>query len=210
MNYLKRALLMLHRQGPKSVARAAYRHFIHLRWRGVVFQDEPGRARPRVAWPDGYRFQLWDTGASISPAERAALEKSCGPEFLLGLNSEDGVYAVWNDGEVVAHGAVFRRSPQRYVLGLPDAAVLIGGCFTQEPHRRRGLYRLALNETARLLRPRHAGAIFIEARPENKASIAGIRSAGFAERGMVQSAVWFGALVRREGRWHRLRRESHV
>jgi hypothetical protein len=210
MNYLKRAWLMLRRQGLRPLARAAFRHFVHLRWNGAVFQDDPGHARPRSSWPAGYRFELWDTAATIGPAARAAMGRAAGPDFLLGLGVEDGVYGVWFDGEIVAYGAVFRRSPQRDVLGLPEAAILIGGCFTLQAHRRLGLYRSALNDTARQLRPRHGGSIFIEARPENKASIAGIRSAGFVDRGVVHSAVWFGAMVHREGRWHRLRRESHV
>lgn len=210
MNYLKRALLMLRREGPRALAVACYRHFILLKWKGVVFEDDASRPRPRSVWRPGYRFELWDTRASISPHARAALEKTAGPEFVLGLEGDDGAFAVWFDGDVVAHGAIYRRSPQRFVLGLPESAVLIGNCFTQPAHRRRGLYRSALNEAARHLRPHHGGSIFIEARPENRPSLAGIRSAGFTERGVVHSAVWFGAVVHREGRWHRLRRESHV
>lgn len=194
--------------GVRGLARALLGRLVHRHWRVRLFQDDPNSERAPAVWPDGFRFELHHARTPIDAALRTAIENAGAAGLIGDLAESDRYYLVWDRDEVASYGAVFMASPQRSVLGLPREAVLIGGCATLERYRGRSLYKLALSDTAAALR--HAGVhqIFVEVRPENESSIRGVLGARFADRGLVDARIWFGALVWRDGALHRLRRSG--
>lgn len=189
-----------------GLLRAAFRLLVHFDRRVELFWDDRRVARPPREWPTGYRFEYWPRRRDLDRAARRRIRASAGRLFLAALARRDGVYAVSHGDRVVSWGAVFRRSPQRDILGLPSDAVLVGACETVPDHRRRGLYQASLDAVARLLREEGAGGAYAEVLPGNDASMAGLEGAGFVRIGRVRSSVWFGVLAHRQGSWHFVRR----
>ncbi len=207
---LSRLPAVVKSRGVNGLVRLAYRRLIHQRWTSKVYRDAVSKPRWPSQWPAGYRFEFCDRAAALPAETLAALAAAGAAEVVAMLDRDDQLYCVWHGEEIAAYGAVFVRSPQKSILGLPDNAILIGDCFTYPAHRRRGLYRLALNAVARYLRERGCGVAYVEVSPRNVASIRGIVRAGFADDGLRTSEIWLRFFVRQNGAWRRIHRESEI
>jgi len=206
VRYLRRSWLTIGSGEGAGLLRAAYHLFVHFEREVELFWDDRRAPRPPRAWPTGYRFEYWPRRRDLDRAARRRVRASAGRLFLASLARRDGVYAVSHGETVVAWGAVFRRSPQRDILGLPSDAVLVGACETAPGHRRRGLYQASLDAVARLVREEGAGGLYAEVLPGNDASMAGLEGTGFLRIGLVRSSVWLGLFSHRQGGWHFVRR----
>ena len=210
MRYLQRGWALLRSRGPFGFLRFVLGRLVYRSWRSRVYRDQPDQTRLPSQWPQGYRYEICHRPSELSEAGREALERVGGREFFMGLDPSDRLYFVWHGAELASFGGIFWRSPQLQVLGLPDSAILVGGCQTTPSHQRRGLYRLALNETAIRLRAEGLEPVYIEAHPNNTASLTGITSAGFSEVGLVEAGIWFNCFVQRGGKWSRMRKERRA
>lgn len=199
---LSRLPVVLKSRGLTGLIRLAYRRLVHQHWTSMVFRDDQASRRREADWPAGYVFEFCDRAASLPDRILKALEAARAAEITAGAGPDDQLYCVWHGEKLVAYGAVFVHSRQRWVLGLPEEAVLIGDCFTVPAHRRRGLYRLALNAVALRLRMCGNNAVYVEANPRNIASIRGIIGAGFVASDSISADIWFRFFVRQNRAWH--------
>ena len=197
---------LLKERGMLACLRFVFGRVVHRHWRSRVYRDDVHTARAAQDWPSGYRFEMCSQPTEMAEATRAALRAAGGQELQGDLDPGDRLYFVWHGQDVASYGGVFLRSPQRRLLGLPESAVLVGCCYTVPRHRQKGLYRLALNETARCLRNEGIRDIFIEVSPNNTASICGIEAAGFTYIRLIDVGIWCGRLMRRDAGWHWLRK----
>jgi hypothetical protein len=169
-------------------------------WSAVVFSDDPEMARRPCAWPDAYSYVPPVRVSDLSPLHLNQLEVSGFKSLAVQLAANDEIYWVIRDEAVVSVGAVLHQSPQRFVLGLPSEALLIGHCETVPPHRNKGLYARAINDTVLALRRRGLRSVFMETRPANELSQKGILRAGLNRERVVQAHIFFRSLVfRRDG-----------
>ena len=139
MSALSRLPVVVRSRGLKGLARLIYERLIHLSWTSLVFRDDGSAPRQASLWPAGYRFDLYDRPAAIPEESRKALAVLGAAEMVAALDPSDKLYCIWHGDEIAGYGAVFVRSPQRMILGLPGDAILIGDCFTCPAHRRRHL-----------------------------------------------------------------------
>jgi RimJ/RimL family protein N-acetyltransferase len=197
---------LLKDRGGLACLRFVFGRIVHRHWRSRVYRDDAQIERVTEELPSGYRFEMCSRPAEMTEATKAALKAAGGQELQGDLDLGDRLYFVWHGPDVASYGGIFDRSPQRHVLGLPESAVLVGCCYTVPQHRQMGLYRFALNETARRLRSEGIREIFIEVSPNNRASIRGIEAAGFAYMKLVDVGIWCGRFMRRDGAWHWLRK----
>lgn len=206
MRYADRLHSELRSLGLWRFLKFLYGRLFYRSWHSIVFDEPPEPRRTPSPWPPGYSFHFHDPAASLPPHFHQALAASPARPTLLAATAHDGIYIVTHGSEVASFGLVQHHAPQLSVLGLPPDAILIGNCVTLPDHRNQGLYRLALNDSVRLLRARNDQPIFIEVHPENRPSISGITRAGFRKIGAVHAAIWFNQFVYRQGRWHRLKK----
>lgn len=169
-------------------------------WSAVVFSDDPAMARKPCTWPEAYSYAPPVRVSDLSPLHLNQLEVSGFESLAAQLAGNDELYWVTRDEEVVSVGAVLHQSPQRFVLGLPSEALLIGHCETVPPHRNKGLYARAINDTVLALRHRGLRSVFMETRPTNEPSQKGILRAGLNRERVVQAQIFFrSVVVRRDG-----------
>lgn len=204
MSAARKLLALWRGGGARAVVRVLWRRFIHRRWCSLVFEHVAPLPAADLPWPQGYRYQWLGPAGTLSPTDRDALRRDGAGGLLEDLSPADGIYVVWSGAEIATYGVVMVGSPQHGVLGLPPSSRLIGLCETRAPHRRRGLFGLALVQTVRTLRRRGTAPVFIEVEEVNLPSRSGIVRAGFEMRGPVDAQIWFGQWVRRDGRWSRL------
>jgi GNAT superfamily N-acetyltransferase len=202
---LRRVAVLLRNRGVIGACRFLFSRLVYRRWETLVYYDDPGTMRSPSHWPAGYSFEVLGPG-EIDDGVARSLQRAGAGDFLAGLDPIDRVYLVWKENAIVSYGGILPACAQRYVLGLPEDAVLIGGCFTSPEHRGRKLYPLALNETARQLRAEGCRQIYLEVHSTNTASIRGIEAARFTRVRLVSAAIWLGRMVRRDGQWHWIRK----
>ncbi len=141
----------------------------------------------------------------MTEVSKATIIAAAGDELFNTLDDTDQLRIVWHDGTIAALGAVMYANRLPGLLGLPASTVVIGYFHTAPEHRRRGLYRRALNETTLRLREEGHREIWLEVHPENNASIGGIEAAAFERMGAIDASIWCGRLIRYDGRWRWLR-----
>lgn len=201
MHYLKKISVAWHSGGPLAVGRLLFRRAIFRRWESVLFSADSVVSGAGGAWPVGYDYRWYARRGDLSLEECDRLLLAGAKGFLADLSSDDALYVVWLQGEAASWGAVPRKTRQRVVLGLPGDAHLIGSCETRIAHRGRGLYRGALIRTVEALRSAGKQPIFIEVLEDNAASISAIEKAGFRRLGHVDTRIFFGCMVLRDGAW---------
>lgn len=186
----------------KSISRRLF----YRRWKVRLFAADYEITTSIPGCPEGFQFEMWKVSNPLTKAAEAALSKAGAMDLWTDLDKEDQIYVLWAGEQIASFGAVFAKSPQRTVLGLPADAKLIGGCVTLDEFRGRSLYKYALRETVRLLRCSDTSPIFVEVKEDNHSSIRGVLGAGFSEVGSVDAFIWFGMFVWREGRVHIIER----
>lgn len=199
---LSRLPIVLKNRGLTGLFRLAYRRLIHQHWTSMVFRDDRASRRREGGWPAGYDFEFCERAVSLPDRTMKALAAAGAAELVAGAGPDDQLYCVWQGEEIAAYGAIFVHSRQCWVLGLPEEAILIGDCFTLPAHRRRGLYRSALNAVALRLRLHGSAAVYVEANPRNIASIRGIVGAGFVASESITADIWFRYFIRQNRAWH--------
>jgi RimJ/RimL family protein N-acetyltransferase len=203
---VRRVRVVLETRGVGGFCRFVVGRFLHRTWRNVVYRDDGSLDRPAQPWPSGYRFEVCAV-TDMDASTRQAIWDAGGQDTLSAVKTGDMVYVVRCGDAVASFGAVFFRSVALSILGLPRSAVLVGGCYTVPAHRRQGLYRLALHETVRSLRAAGVHDVYIEVSAANTASVRGIEAAGFVRLNLAEASIWFGRVVRRDGRWSLVRSE---
>lgn len=189
--------------------RSVRERVFYKRWRVRLFAARFELENSAAKFPDGFQFDMWLASRPLTSTVESALYMADALDLWSDLDKDDYIYVVWCGERIASFGAIFSRSPQRTVLGLPPNAKLIGGCVTLAEFRGRSLYKLALRESVRLLHQVDASPIFLEVRENNVSSIQGVLGAGFSDLGLVDSSIIFGAFVWREGQIHRIERGVH-
>lgn len=179
---------------------------LYRRWKVRLFAANSEMTTSMLGCPEGFQFEMWKASNPLTKAAETALTKAGAMDLWTDLDDEDHIYVLWAGKQIASYGAVFAKSPQRTVLGLPADAKLIGGCVTLDEFRGRSLYKYALRETVRLLRSSDSSPIFVEVVENNHSSIRGVLGAGFSDAGSVNTLILFGIIVWREGRVHIIRR----
>lgn len=182
----------------KSISRRLF----YRRWKVRLFAANDEITTSIPGCPEGFQFEMWKASDPLTKGAEAALSKAGAKDLWADLDKEDHIYVLWAGEQIASFGAVFSKSPQRTVLGLPAAAKLIGCCVTLDEFRGRSLYKCALRETVRFLRCSDTSPIFVEVVENNHSSIRGVLGAGFSDVGSVDVFIWFGMFVWREGRFH--------
>ena len=104
-------------------------------------------------------------------------------------------YLAFQDGEAAGVGWRFPNSHHLRRLGYPPSAQYLAGCHVVPAYRRRGIYsallRLMAQEAAQ-----DGGPVVVETSPDNVASQAGLRKAGFVPVGRLIITVVAGIIVR--------------
>jgi hypothetical protein len=194
---IRKAITLAKRGDLRVLANVTFKRLVHRRWRVRLFAESDAVGASAAVWPEGYRFEMWPAAHAIPRSAASALLTRGVADLWADLDSGDHLYVVWADDRIASFGAVFARSPQRVVLGLPQDARIIGSCETLAEFRGRGLYRTALNETVRCLRQLGAGPTFVEVKEDNQASIRGVLGAGFSDMGVVDASIFLGTFVLR-------------
>jgi RimJ/RimL family protein N-acetyltransferase len=206
MRLLERLRGEFRERGAKGFTQFLYGRLICRTWHSLLYEEPVEIERKPSEWPPEYHYSYYSPFCNIPTNIHRALSECGARNTLLSSTANDEIYVVMRGQSVASYGLVQFRSPQLSVLGLPQNVILIGNCVTLPDHRNRGLYRLALNETARRLRSRHFTGIFIEVHPSNLSSISGIARAGFRKIGAVEATIWFNTFVYRQGKWSRFRK----
>jgi hypothetical protein len=206
MRLLRKAALIALQGDLRGLLQACYQRAVYKRWRVRLFLASGTVGASETSWPSGFRYEMLPATQSLGTGVLHALKVADAWGLWNDLDKQDRLYAVWVGDRIASFGAVFEESPQRMVLGLPQNAMLIGGCATLKEFRGRSLYKLALNETVRQLRHAAAGPIYVEVREDNHASIRGVLGAGLSDLGVVDTSIWFGTFALRGGRLHTIQR----
>lgn len=206
MRLVHKAAKLARRGGFLILLKSISQRFFYRRWKVRLFAANYEITTSIPVCPNGFQFEMWEARTPLTKAAEAALSKAGAMDLWTDLDKEDHIYVLWAGEQIASFGAVFAKSPQRTVLGLPTDAKLIGGCVTLDEFRGRSLYKYALRETVRLLRRSDTSPIFVEVVENNHSSIRGVLGAGFSDVGSVDAFIWFGTFVWREGRMHIIKR----
>ncbi len=104
-------------------------------------------------------------------------------EYLEGLKKKDCMVVIVNDkdNKVVHTSFVQFETSYKNLLNEGNSTPLIGNCWTSQEHRGKGLYPYAIGQCCQEIARRGCKRIIISCAPDNTASIAGIKKAGFVK-----------------------------
>jgi hypothetical protein len=212
MSLFSRIGSLYRNRGFKGLLRVSYGRLVFRSWHVRVYEDDPRIDRRPGEWPRDTQITFLGVHGELETGIRKLLESTGSMQSFRELRNGEELYVVYSEGKPVSFGFSYLRCFQLQVLGLPDDAVLVGGCYTVPANRGQGLYRQALSDVALRWRLRKV-PVFMEVQPENAASIRGIEAAGYRFVREVESWILLGRIVRirniREGndvRWRLAKR----
>ncbi|MDD2541859.1 MAG: GNAT family N-acetyltransferase [Desulfuromonadaceae bacterium] len=137
--------------------------------------------------------------------QKKAIVGQIGQSVICSLDKTDRLILIWQEYTIVASGAVMCRHWLPKIFELRQPAAVLGFFRTNKEHRRRGLYKYMLHETARVLRNEGVAEILVEVAPDNDTSRRVIDSARYARMADIDLVVFGGGLIFHGKKWKWIR-----
>ena len=196
---------ILRREGPGAVCAKVFRRlrlFVYAEEKYLLFVREWDAARPNErssAWPVDIFASVDDIRAARPDGREALAAIATAPEHV----AQGGMlFCVIQERQAVHQSWVATRPAPTVDRIAPfwryDRSAYIGRCETVPAWRGRGLYPLVLDTICRTLAAKGIARAGLTVAPDNAASIAGVKKAGFRQIGEGTLVTCFGRTSWRE------------